>query len=274
MEQKFSVLIYINDKSSFEWLNRALDSVLANTVRPSEIIAVVCGVKSPQIQLILDKAKINTDLRVLSYPVDYGRAFALQTALSRSSYELVALQDVNSISFPHRFEKQLAYFKEYPDTAVLGTCFQEIDGESLAPVDVHIVPPTHTRIKKILKRHCPFQHGTVMLKKQAVLEAGNYQAFPFLLEDYYLWVRVIGKGYKTANLPDILVAMPKDPAMRWVCNAWLFFQANKGLYDTMRKCKLIGMFSYYSKIVACFIKYLLIPDWLRNIFHKETWIFN
>ncbi len=274
MEQKFSVLIYINDKSSFEWLNRALDSVLANTVRPSEIIAVVCGVKSPQIQLILDKAKTNTDLRVLSYPVDYGRAFALQTALSKSSCELVALQDGNSISSSHRFEKQLAYFKGHPDIAVLGTCFQEIDEKSLVPVGDHIVPLAHRKIKKFLKQQCPFQHGTVMFKKQAVLEAGNYQPFPFLLEDYYLWVRVIGKGYKTANLPDILVAMPKDPAMRWVCSAWLFFQANKKLHDVMREYKLISVFSYYGKVMSCFIKYLLIPDWLRKIFHTETWIFN
>ena len=50
------------------------------------------------------------------------------------------------------------------------------------------VPIRDDEIKKFAKRRNPFNHMTVMFRKKAVLDAGNYIPFP-LNEDYYLWVR-------------------------------------------------------------------------------------
>ena len=45
-----------------------------------------------------------------------------------------------------------------------------------------------------------------MFKKLAVLQAGNYKKM-LLIEDYYLWVRMILKGFKFYNIQEVLVNM-------------------------------------------------------------------
>ena len=43
-----------------------------------------------------------------------------------------------------------------------------------------------------------------MFRKQAILESGNYQDMPYF-EDYWLWVRMLQKGYIVKNIENILV---------------------------------------------------------------------
>ena len=45
---------------------------------------------------------------------------------------------------------------------------------------------------------------TVAYKKSVLEEVGGYQHHLFL-EDYNLWNRIIAKGYRVGNLPDILL---------------------------------------------------------------------
>ena len=190
--------------------------------------------------------------------------------LPKCSHEIVALQDVEAIAMPNRFEKQLAYFDAHPDTAILGSWFQEIDNDSLEPIEVQSTPETNNEIKECLKNQCPFQHGTVMFKKSAIIASGNYQSYPMFLDDYYLWVRVLGKGYKGANLPDVLVSMPANPDLTWGRALYLFL-ADRDLCLTMRQLKLMGAFTYYRIVVGRFIKYFLIPNCLRI---RKKWIYN
>ena len=45
---------------------------------------------------------------------------------------------------------------------------------------------------------------TVVYKRDVILSLGGYQHHLFM-EDYNLWLRVIGNNYKVANLPDVLL---------------------------------------------------------------------
>ena len=270
MTQKFSVLIYVNEKSNPAWLKRSLDSVLANTVCPDEIVITTTGNISDEIKSVIAGFQKKANIQFFSHPVPYGRGTTLKMFRPKCSHELVALQDVESIAMPSRFEKQLAYFKAQPDIAVLGSCFQEIAANSLEPVDIYSVPQTDSKIRRLVKTQCPFQHGTVMFKKSAILDSGNYEAYPMFLDDYYLWVRVLGKGYKGANLPDALVSMPKNPDLTWGRALYLFL-ADRDLCSTMRQLKLMGGFTYYRIVIGRFIKYFLIPNCLRI---RKKWIYN
>ena len=269
MEQKFSVLFYINEKSTPAWLKRSIESVLSNTICPTEIIAVVFGKISQEAQQIIDEAKARTNFRVFSYSIGYGRAAALQIAFSKCSNELVALQDVDSISLPTRFEAQLAYFSKHPETAVLGSWCQEMDNDSLLPIAVCEVPEKEEEIKVVLKRSAPFICRTVMLKKSVAEDVGGYKTFP-IFENEYLWTRILGKGYKTANLTSPLVQARAYgyPEVR----AWSYFRMKKELFYEMRLMGVINRFTYYCKVCNCFIRYMLLANGLSNLFHHERLI--
>ena len=45
-----------------------------------------------------------------------------------------------------------------------------------------------------------------MFRKAAVIQAGNYQDFPGF-EDYYLWVRMLQKGYQGYNIQETVLDM-------------------------------------------------------------------
>lgn len=59
-------------------------------------------------------------------------------------------------------------------------------------------------------------HPCVMFKKSAVEEAGGYNEAYHLFEDYYLWVRMLMKGYKARNTQEVLLDMrsPADMYLR------------------------------------------------------------
>ena len=66
------------------------------------------------------------------------------------------------------------------------------------------VPCDHAGIVKYAKKRNPFNQMTVMFRRDAALDAGNYGYFPGF-EDYDLWARMIRDGVECANHPDVLV---------------------------------------------------------------------
>ena len=267
MEQKFSVVLYVWQKDFPTWVKQALDSVFSNTVKPAEVVIMVDGPVNEDLQAVIDEAAKNETVRVLSHPVPMLRAAALAFAIKQCKYDLIAIQGADSISLPNRFEKQLAYFTENPETAVLGGYAQKMDrnNEALSTA-IREVPESEQEIKTFLKNHSPFIYRTVMFKKQAILDAGNYKDFPNL-EDEYLWVRVIGKGYTTANLTSVIANIHSIDAYEHMVLALPHFQMKRELFSTMRQMGMIGSFTYYRLVCMAFIKYLIIPNWFRRKFH-------
>lgn len=45
------------------------------------------------------------------------------------------------------------------------------------------------------------------------------------------------------------------------------FQMQKELFSTMRQMGMIGSFTYYRLVCTSFIKYLILPNWFRKMFH-------
>ena len=81
---------------------------------------------------------------------------------------------------------------------------------------------------------------TVMFKKKAVLEVGNYQPF-YLLEDYYLWYRLIKKRYDVKNIPDVLVTVRSDEKMISRRGGLSYFKSEINLFRKFYNEKFISL---------------------------------
>jgi hypothetical protein len=66
-----------------------------------------------------------------------------------------------------------------------------------------IVPLQAKKINQTKLKRNPFNHMTVVLKKNIVIALGRYQDIPSY-EDYYLWLKILNK-YKAINLPNRLM---------------------------------------------------------------------
>ena len=110
--------------------------------------------------------------------------------------------DADDISYPDRFEKQIAFLGEHREVGVLGTTVHHTD-EGGRVISTLIEPLTHAGIVWGMFFECSIIHPTVMMRKDIILSAGGYDInFPHI-EDTELWMRIVSKT-RFANLPEVL----------------------------------------------------------------------
>lgn len=200
----YSILqsVYKNDKPDF--LNECFLSLQELTVKPVKIILVKDGEISQELNNIILQWKNKLPLEVVGYEENKGLAYALNYGLQYVQTEYVARMDSDDICCKDRFTKQIDYLERNPDVVLLSGYINEFNNDPNIIVSTRKVPLEYDEIKEYLKKRNAFNHMAVMFKKTAIIEAGGYQQVPYF-EDYDLWIRVVQKGFKVANIPEILI---------------------------------------------------------------------
>ncbi len=141
---------------------------------------------------------------VLRHRDHRGLARTLQDGLEAMPAPIVARADADDLCRPERFARQIPFFREH-GLDLLGSAMQEFSDE-VAPGTgpKRSRPLTQAEIEKYLPTHSPFHHPTVVMKRETALAVAGYRELP-LLEDYWLWERMMLGGARMANLPDVLV---------------------------------------------------------------------
>lgn len=203
---EFSVLMSIYYKEKPEYLRVCIDSILASTVLPNEIVIVKDGPLTDELDDALNEydQKYPQLFKFIALEQNQGLGLALAEGLPQCSNELIARMDTDDIVVANRFELQLKAFEEDSELDICGGQIFEFEENPDEIIAERKVPLTHSEIVEYQKLRCAFNHMTVMYKKSKVLEAGNYQDCP-LMEDDWMWVRMILGGAKCKNLPECLV---------------------------------------------------------------------
>lgn len=206
----FSVLMSIYKNEKPEYLRESLESILQNTVCPDEIVMVKDGPLTSELEAVLDEYQRKTGLfHFVIHSKNLGLGLALRDGLVECRNELVARMDTDDICCGERFEKQLSFLNDNPDIAVVGSYMDEFQQDVSHPYSVIILPTDDKAIRRFAKRRNPLKHPTVMFRKTAVIQSGNYRHFLWI-EDYDLCIRMLLAGYKMANIPEILVYCRAD----------------------------------------------------------------
>ncbi len=266
----FSVLISVYKKEKAEYLKQALQSVINQTLKPTEIVIVKDGPLTKELDECIENfQKQHPKLfKIITFKKNRGLGLALRDGVKACKYEYIARMDSDDISKPDRFEKQFNYLQKHPEIALLGTWITEFSKDENNPDTVTKLPCTHQDILKFAKKRNPFRHMTMVLKKEAVIEAGNYRDFLWF-EDYDLWVRMLQKGYIVANIPEYLVNVRADEKMF----------ARRGGYQYLKQDYRFQKFLLNSKFIICkqFIRNIfyriivrIMPNKLRIIFYKKV----
>lgn len=202
---KFSVLMSIYYKEKPEYFDRAMKSIWdEQTIKPNEIILVFDGPLTDELYLYIDKWKEKIGKLLKTFPLEknVGLGDALNIGIKYCSNELIARMDTDDISSPHRFEKQLKIFKE-KEIDVCSAFISEFEDDENNIISYRKIPEEHNDIIKYSKTRSPINHIPVMFKKTAIEKAGGYKKM-MLLEDYFLWVRLILRGAQFYNIQESL----------------------------------------------------------------------
>lgn len=243
-----SILMSIYTADKPEQLKEALDSISRQTLQPDEIVIVEDGPLKHDLYSVLDEfTDRQANVRRLRLSDNHGLGFSLSKGLEMCNYQLVARMDTDDVCKFQRLEKQEAYMRDHPEVDVLGTWVDEFYETTSNVVSVRKVPESSSELYEFGKRRNPMNHPTVMFRKDSVLRAGNYQTC-MLLEDYYLWARMLQKGMVFHNIQEPL----------------LYFRLSSDIYKRRGGIRY-AMREVRFQLVLHKIGYITIPETIRNI---------
>lgn len=244
----------------------AVESVFQNSLRPDQFVLVVDGPIPAQLQEVVDALKARYPLEVIALPENRGLARALNEGLTRVRTEWVVRADADDHNLPHRFEAQARALQQAPDTDLLGSAILEVEPDG-TPVAVRRPPSDHDRIRRYLLSRSPFNHMTVVYRRQAVLQAGGYPTI-HLKEDYGLWCRMAAQGARMANLPDVLVHATAGRAMYRRRGGWKYAKAEIDMQTFLVDLKLKSRPRALADGLMRSLVYLLPSAWRGWLYEK------
>lgn len=265
----FSVLISVYAKEKKSNFHEAMDSILNQSLKPDEIVLIRDGKVPEDLQETID-GYLKKEGKLITYiPLDTngGLGNALRIGVVAAKNDYIARMDSDDICLFYRFEKQINFLNEHPNVDVVGGTIIEFVDDIDNPIGKREVPLDDLSIKHYLKKRCPFNHMTVMFRKQAVLSAGNYQDLHYL-EDYYLWCRMFLKKATFSNLSDILVFARCNKDLYKRRGGLSYFQSWKQLERYKLQNGITNVFYFISTLTMRFVIQVLLPNNIRGFVMK------
>lgn len=204
MSLKFSVLMSIYDKEEENNLLQCLDSLATQLVKPTETVIVYDGPIRKSLRDIINRYTSELNIKKIKLDKNVGLGQALNVGLTHCNNDIIARMDTDDIAIPSRFKIQINYFLEHPDLALIGSNINEFETSPDQIVSIRKVPNTYNNIRKYALYKCPFNHMTVMFRKNVIIDAGSYIHHHYM-EDYNLWLRIIANDHKVLNIEQPLV---------------------------------------------------------------------
>lgn len=264
MYKNYSVLMSVYFKEKPDFLRQSMESILNQTVKTDDFILVCDGPLNEGLDAVIAEmqTKFGEVLHVVRLEKNGGLGNALNEGMKHCKNELVARMDSDDISYPDRCEKQLALFNSKPEVSICSGIVEEFS-ERPEIVDAKRVPPEHYQeILEFAKSRNPFNHPCVMYKKAAVEAVGSYQDF-YLLEDYYLWVRMLIAGYKGYNIQESLLHMRAGSEMYKRRAGWKYLKSQIIFFMFLHDKEFI---SFADLFMSCIYRTISIclPTFIRK----------
>lgn len=231
----FTVLMSLYIKEDPNYLDECLNSLQLQTRLADEIIIVLDGPISKELEDVL--IKWNHLLPIKSIPLNQniGLGRALNRGLDYCSNDWIFRMDTDDICVPNRFEEQIKYIEKHPDIVLLGGQIKEFTNNTHDANLIRAVPTNAPDIYSYAIKRNPFNHMTVAYRKSIIKQLGGYKHHLFM-EDYNLWLRVIANHKNIHNLPDVLVIVRAGDAMlsrrkgsKYIKSEWQLFKLKNSL---------------------------------------------
>jgi len=263
----FSVLLPVYAGDDPTALARAFRSVTTEqTLAPDEVVVVQDGPVGPGLAAALCRLAAASDVpvRVVEIAENVGLARALERGLAECTHDVVARMDADDISLPERFARQLALVAEGYD--LVGSSIQEFSDES-APGIVRVPPLSSDDVLRASRFVSPFNHPSVVYRASVVGRAGGYEHLP-LMEDYWLFVRMLASGARACNVAEPLVLYRVGAGAYARRGGLRLLRSELRLQRLMRRS---GWTSWPQLVRNVLVRggYRLVPEALRTVAYRR-----
>jgi glycosyltransferase involved in cell wall biosynthesis len=234
---------------------------------PDQVVVVQDGPVGEQLAKrvaeLAGASRVPVDVLVLERNIGLGPA--LDAGLAACRHPIVARMDADDISVAHRFAVQLPVIESGVD--IVGSGLAEFTDDPEQVVGTRTPPIEPADIRERARFAVPFNHPTVVYRRDLVLAVGGYTDFA-RMEDYLLWAKLILAGARVANVAEPLVKY-RVGAGAYARRGGL--EQLRTELEVQRRFRRLGFTTrnQYLRNVAVRGGYRLVPEGLRRAAYRR-----
>lgn len=248
--ERYSVLMTVYKNDNPEYFALSLDSMINQTIKPDEIILVKDGPITEELQKVIDnRVKCNL-IKQIQLEKNVGLGLALNEGIKVCNNDLIARMDSDDFSLPNRCELQLKEFEKNPKLDIVGCPVDEFMDDINNIVGCRDVPKSNEDIYKYARRRDPFNHPTVMYKKEILEKVGMYSDYR-KNQDTDLWIKMLENNALCMNLEEHAFRFRFDDKTYEKRKSWI---NTKILINIRYKAWKSGFNSFFDFISIAFIQ--------------------
>jgi glycosyltransferase involved in cell wall biosynthesis len=200
-----SVVMPVYNGQNF--LHEAIGSVLVQTHRDFELVAIDDGSTDDTLAILQEFAGVDPRVRIVAQAKG-GGARARNRALREARADWIVNLDHDDVMLPNRVERQLAFIGAYPDVKVFScrAYYINADGRIFGKTRCEQIT-TREAFVRYLATNKPIgiNHPAAAMHRPTILEAGGYRPEFEGAEDLDLWNRVAERGHLVLQQDEVLM---------------------------------------------------------------------
>ena len=187
-------------------LAAAIASILRQSVDDLELVLVLDGEAGEAERQVVDGVRGDDRVRLVN-PGRVGRGRALNLGLQEARAPVVAIQDADDESHPHRLRRQLAVLDDHPEIGLLATAVhltRQLDRHVDWEIDQGSPPKVRVLDRELLVRNVLI-HSSVVVRRDLLASVAGYAVGRRRHFDYDMYLRIREAGGTIAVLEEPLV---------------------------------------------------------------------
>lgn len=185
-----------------DFLKESIESVLNQSFCDYEFIIVDDCSTDGSDSLIKKYALLDKRIKFFQNSENLGIAANRNKCFKLSTGNYVAWQDADDISLPKRMQHQIDFLENNKSVGIVGGVIQLFNSSGI--LGIRKYPNDDAGIRRYIYRYSTIAQPAMMLRRDALLQAGSYNLkFP-PAEDLDMTFRV-GQNWRLANLNEVIV---------------------------------------------------------------------
>jgi len=184
-------------------IRESIESILTQTYKNIELL-IFDDSTNENTKSAIDE--FSGDIRVIinRFPNRIGFVPSLNMGLKQAKGKYIARMDCDDCSLPQRIEKEVDYLEKHPRISVVGGQI-DIINKNDEVISHRCYPSYGIKLWLFSCFRSPFAHPAVMMRRTVIDDGFTYNEGLKMSEDLDLWLRLMNKGYKFANLKDTVL---------------------------------------------------------------------
>lgn len=194
-ENNIQVSVVIPVYNAQDTVLDAVRSIEAQTFKDYEVIIVDDCSTDGTLSLLSEECGNH---QVIKSDINKGPANARNRGIEKARGPWIAFLDADDVWLPYRLEAQMELARQFPDTTLF--CANSISFSNKDPIGEHglMIQKAAKSVRPVVLEEFitgnPVITSTVLVKKEALDEAGGFDEAFKGPEDYDLWIRLAGRS--------------------------------------------------------------------------------